>query len=283
MKIRKISNCKSRRLESKILELLSQNLCISTISKKMKLSSTTIKKIATANGIITDDRVAAGKLRQKAERNESVHKMLLEDKTYEEISKIMSVSKQRISQIAKTYNFRRHNETRKKHETIINNIKNDIKLEIPYKEMVSKYNITKHYSKLRYWGLPTGTYSSYVKNRNEKIGLKYKSGKKAKEIINLNDEKLKNPSLIETENQIYHICAKQGIYRYPQIKNRSLGEISESTRILKTIIRLKDKKKLSFEKIALYLNKKKYKTISGKPFASPNTRCKYIAAKRRNL
>ena len=68
-KTRKISDCKSRRLEPKIMELINKEVLISKICKKLNLTSATVKKVARANGVDIDERIKSGKLKQKTKRN----------------------------------------------------------------------------------------------------------------------------------------------------------------------------------------------------------------------
>ncbi len=169
---RKVSNCKSRRMESEIVELINKNVSLPEISKKLSITSTTIKKVAKSNGIDVDGRIKAGKLKQKTERNEKIYKLLLTGEKYQVIADKMNVSKARVEQVAKVFKYRRWEESKKKYQAIVEVIKNDIKNGVPYEKLIKKYNLDDagYHSKLCYWGLPTTIYRDYKSKRNKKIG-----------------------------------------------------------------------------------------------------------------
>lgn len=283
-KVRKVSDCKSVIFEPQIMELLNKDVDISKIAKKLKLSITTVKKVARNNGIDIDGRIKSGKLKQKTERNERIYKMLLQGKKYQDIADKMKVTKQRIYEIATFHNFSRWEESRKKHKEIIEKVQKDIDLCLSYKFIIKKHNLTKsQMSKLCYYGLQAPIKVQCREKRNKKIGTEYVSGKKAIEIIASKDKVLNNPQNIKGVSNIYSICTKQGIYKYPKVGRRIDGGSSEDVSILRLVKKLRDEKELSFEEIANHLNAKKHKTVCGKRFNFANARFKYYDAIREGL
>jgi DNA-binding CsgD family transcriptional regulator len=282
---RKISDCKSRRLESKIMRLINKDISISKICEKLKLANITVKKVARANGVDIDGRIKAGKLKQKTKRNEQIYKMLLQGKKYDDISEKMNVTKQRVYQVAQFYNYSRWEESKKTNESIVKKIKNDIKANIPYQRLVKKYNLNdkKVFSKLYYRGLPGAIHQEYRNKRNKNIGIEYKSGKKAIEIINSKKPEIGQPQRIKGISNVYAICSKQGIYKYPKVGRRIDGGSFEDISVLRLVKKLREKENYSFQQIADYMNAKKHKTICGKKFNMANTRFKYHDALKEGL
>ncbi len=131
---RKVSDCKSRRLEPQIMELIKKDWEVSLIAKKFKISHYLVKNVALNNNIDIDDR----KLKKKIERNELIYKMLLEGKNYQEISDKMNVSKHIIYEVATTNNFSVWEESKKKHEAIIKKITHDINSGVSYEQVKNK-------------------------------------------------------------------------------------------------------------------------------------------------
>lgn len=281
---RKLHNCKYRKFGPQILNLLNKNWKISSIAKNLNISHGTVKRATRANGIDIDGRIKSGKRKQKKERNERIYKLLLQGKKYGYISEKMNVTRQRVYQVAQTYNFSRWEESRKKHKDIITNIQKDINSGLSYQEIVHKHNLTKNEkSQLRRWGLSESLYNHYQNKRNQNIINKYKSGETALQIITSKDKIINDPKGVKTINQVYSICTKQGIYKYPKVGRRTDGRSFESVKILKLIKDLREEKEFSFDAITNYLNAKNYKTICGKVFTSPNVRCKYFDAIKEGL
>lgn len=274
--IRKKSNSKSVQFTSKIMKLIHENVSISKISKKLNLHTSTIKKIAKINGIDIDERT----LKAKKERNELIYKMLLSGEKYQIIADKMNVSKARIEQVAKTYNYSRWDESKKKYNILVEKIINDFNTGTTYEELVKKYNLNNKilYSRLQYHGLPSDLLKQCRIKRNEKIVSEYKSGKKAVDIINSKHEIVNQPHKINSLSRIYAICSKQGVYKYPKVGKRIDGGSSENCEILRLVKHLKENKNFTFEAIANHLNSKKYKTVCGKRFNMANARFKYLDA-----
>ena len=279
--IRKNSNSKAKKFTSQIMKLIHENLSISKISKKLKLHTSTIKKIARANGIDVDERT----LRVKKERNELIYKMLLSGEKYQDIANKMNVSKARIEQVAQTYNYSRWDESKKKYVALVEKITNDFNTGTKYEALVKKYNLNDKilYSRLQYNGLPSDLLKQCRAKRNEKIVSEYKSGKKAVDIINSTHKTVNQPHRINSLSQIYAICSKQGVYKYPKVGKRIDGGSSEDYEVLRLVKHLKEDKKFTFEAIANHLNSKKYKTVCGKRFNMANARFKYFDALKTGL
>lgn len=279
--IRKESNSKSKKLESQIMELIHKNLSAANISKKLNIHTTTIKKIARANGIDIDERT----LKSKTERNELVYKLLLSGEKYQDIADKMNVSKARIEQVAKKFNYKRWDESKKKYGLLTEQITNDFNAGATYETLEKKYNLNNKtfYSRLQYHGLPGDLLRQCKIKRNEKIVAEYKSGKKAIDIINSKNTNVIQPNKINSLSQIYNICSKNGVYKYPKVGRRIDGGSSEDYEILRLVKHLKEDKKFTFEAIAKHLNSKKYKTVCGKKFNMANTRFKYFDALKTGL
>ena len=277
----KTSNNKSKRLTPDILKLINDNVSISEISNKLKISNPTIKKVALENGIDIDKNLKEIKIK----RNEQIYKMLLEGKTQKEIANEFKLSTHKIYEVAKFYKFNKFKESKKKHQTIIKNIKKDIKLNLPYEELIKKYNLDNDsfFQKLQYWGLSGALYREYKNNRNKNIGVEYKSGKKAIEITKSKKQKINQPKGIKTLSSVYSICSQQGIYKYPKIGRRIDGGSFEDVSVLRLVKKLREKEKYSFRQIADYMNFKKHRTICGKKFNTANARFKYYDALREGL
>lgn len=279
--IRKESNSKSKKFESQIMDLIHKNLSAANISKKLNIHTTTIKKIARANGIDIDERT----LRAKKERNELIYKLLLSGEKYQDIADKMNVSKARIEQVAKKYNYKRWDESKKKYELLTEQITNDFNAGATYETLEKKYNLNNKtfYSRLQYHGLPGDLLRQCKIKRNEKIAAEYKSGKKAIDIINSKNKNVIQPNRISSLSSIYNICSKNGVYKYPKVGRRIDGGSFEDFEVLRLVKHLKEDKKFTFEAIAKHLNSKKFKTVCGKKFNMANARFKYFDALKSGL
>jgi len=283
MKIRKKHNCKSRSFEPQILELLNKQIEIPVIIEKLNISRDIIKKVAKNNNINIDGRIKSGIMKQKAARNEYIYKMILEGTTYQKISEKTNITKQRVQQIAKSLNFSRWVQIRNNEKITIKSIEEDISKGLFYNDLKNKYNI----NDCKIKGMLRRNNCKILKNkrenefinRNKTIVSEYRNGKSASMILLLDSNVISEPAKINSVGSVYAICIKQGFRKYPKVKNRRSGEIFESVKILKLIVRLKEKKHLTLVDIASYLNEKKYKTICGKTFSFSNVANKYISAK----
>ena len=275
---------KLKRLEPKILVLLRQGMLISEISKLLKISGQSIKEIAINNKINRDDRIIVGAKKRKTERTEQIYSMILSGAFYSEVGKKFGVSRQRINQIAQSFDFSRWKEKRKYAKEIIAQVKQDIRDGMSYNEILKKHENLNHKSLKDLFDYKKCNLLRKKKNderkmRNKIIITKFKEGGTAKEIIASNNKDISEPNKITNVSYIYRLCTKKGIRRYPKIQNRNSGHTSESDKILRLIAKLRDKKRLSFNQISAHLNTKGNKTISGKTFSSTNTYYKYLVAK----
>lgn len=258
--------CKSTRLTPEIIALLKQGLSKKKISKRLGISVEPIIKIAKANGLYNDEKA----LRKKTKRNDKIKSLIVQGFTYLFIAKRFNITKQRVYQIACEYSISSRTEKAKKERQMMQLIKQELKKGTASKDILKKYRHSISKNNMR---LISNKKVNEIKNRNKSIISKFRKGQTAREIAQAH-------RLLST-NSVYHICTKQGVFKYPKIRNRSAGEISEKAKIFQLIARLKENENFSFQEITDFLNKKRYKTISDKKFTSPNTRAKYILYKQR--
>lgn len=281
-KDRKISDCKSRRLESKIMKLINKDNDISEICQKLNMSHTTIKKVVIANGIDIDGRIKAGKLRRKTKRNERIYKKLLNGEKYQDIAENMNITKARVEQVAVLYKYSRWEESRKRRQEIVEKLNKDIHSGLSYQKILKKYKPVLNFIR-SHSDFPKRLYNYFMNKRNVEIGVKYQSGKKARKIISSDNKIINDPQKVKSLSNIYAICSKQGIYKYPKVGRRIDGGSFEKVSILRLVKDLREVKQFSFEAIANYLNSKNHKTICGKSFNMANARFKYLDALKEGL
>lgn len=286
----KKANSKSFKLEAQVIELLNQKFPISEIHKKLNLNLAAIGQIAKAHNIIPK------KLpREMTERNEQICKLILEGEAYPIISKKFNVTKQRIHQIAKIAHVSSRTEKKKIYIHTFDQINQDLENGSYYKDIIQKYDPI--LLRKTIWNANRKNLNANVSpdilsikkqaelsNRNKTITQEFSKGRPASSIVqDISPDAIINPKKLININSVYRLCRLRNSQRYPQIKNRNKGETSESFTILKLIVELKEKDKLSFERIARHLNATGRMTIAGKIFAAPNTRVKYLIAKKKGL
>ena len=216
------------------------------------------------------------------QRNEELIKLLNSDITYEEIANKFGITKQRIFQIAKRNGIKRWEQGREFNKKMCNNIANDINNDVSLNTIYSKYkNLSKEYIRNVYKKQTSNNLINQFRDkRNSFIINDFMGGETAKVITKHKEKEFLDPTKINSVNMVYRINVKNGVRRYPNIKNRHLGECSWDKSIIKFIVNKRDKSKWSFNKISDKLNEMGKKTLQGKLFQSPNVAMKYYKIKR---
>ena len=275
--MRKISNCKSRRLTPEILNLYATTeLSPYQIGKKIGLSGETVKNIGKKYNI-TPKRLER-KSTYKTTRNKKIIKDIQKGKTYKEIGKKYNITKQRVAQFAKHHNIYRWEENREYRKKIISLIKEDIKQGRSYDAIMSKY--ADKYNNIK--TILEGGLFTYIKEkRNKKIVNQYKCNT-AQSITVDTSPLLDTPQRIGSVNMIYQISNKNGYKKYPKIGNRRKGGLFESSRVINLIKELK-KENYTYREIAEELNNKGWKSPMGKIYTTGNVYNKHKSIIKHNL
>lgn len=196
--------------------------------------------------------------------------MINSEKTVKEIAEEFNLTQERIRQIIKNNNIDIAKLRNDKYKVIAQEINYQIKHGACHIDIYKNYN-KKTIDSLKRNGLELLYKSRIIRDR--KIAHLYKKGLTAKEILSI------GICGITTPEMIYKIIAKQNAKRNPFIirGEKSRGDINENKKILTMIKKLRNSG-LTFQKISDYLNKKGYKTITGKPFSFGLTYAKYKQA-----
>tara|TARA_R110000824_G_scaffold113599_6_gene263374 strand:- start:1098 stop:1925 length:828 start_codon:yes stop_codon:yes gene_type:complete len=275
--MKKISNCKSRRSTDVIIHLYNTtNLSSSQIGEQVGLSGPTVRRIGKENNISLK-RLERRKTYQNSRNEKLIAAIRKGELTYKEIGKKYNITKQRVSQFAKTDKVSRWEESREKISSLIVDVKEDIEKGLTYKGICEKYG-DNYYLKQTVKG---GLHTHLRKKRDKEIVSQYKQTT-AKSIISDISPLLDSPQRIVTTHQIYNISVKNGYKKYPKIGNRSKGSFFESDRVIKLIKELKNKN-YSYRKIADSLNEKGWKSPMGKTYSSANVLSKHKLIKKYNL
>ena len=226
-------------------------------------------------------------LKEKREKrtNKIIKEVSKNKLTYREIGEKFGITKQRINFIAMSNGINRRLSNYNEKKRISDEITKDIRNNLTIKKICDKHNIVDNHELMRvykYYGKQIKTpIQIYKSKRNDKISEYFKSGKTAKEIILLNDSILTNNVKINHINGVYQINKKNNFKRYTEIGNRHNGGVFEKKIILKKIANMYDRKKnkLSFVKIANFLNENGYRTVTNKLFTYEMVRLKYLQYK----
>ena len=269
-KMRKIKNCKSIRRKDVILHLYNTtNLSSSEIGEQVGLKSPTVRKVGIENNISLK-RLNRRKTYQ-TDRNEKLIEDIRKGKlSYKEIGKKYNITKQRISQFARDNNISRWEESRKTIKNIKEDIKEDIIKGVPYKTICEKYRYKK-YSKSVLSDMKLFTY--FIEKRNKEIINLYKE-MTAKDTITIPVNVLDDPYRITRLGTVYDISSKSGYKKYPMIGDRCKGGVFEPKKVINLIKKLRSKN-YGYRKIALELNKKGWKTPTGKLYSPMNVSNKH--------
>lgn len=271
-KEKKIYDCKSRRFHNLIIGLLEQKKPYALIAKRVGMTTSYISKIAKKNNL------KYKVVRADIKRNNKINKLILNGLGYEVIAKKFHLTNQRIQQLAKRIGVSRWENSRAYYKNIANKINSDIIKGVSYKKIQKKYNTKKNISFLYKHGL-NPLPSFFREKRNKAIVSDFINGKSAIEITKLKDKALKDPVKLKCISSIYRITKKAGILRYPEVGNRRDGIVFEKREILYLIKLYREKRNYTYEKIADTLNKKGYKTLTGKNFYGQIVFAKYKIAK----
>lgn len=215
----------------------------------------------------------------KSERNIKILSLINSGNTFLSISKRYNISTQRVQQISKEHGIFIHKKNHKKKEEIVKLIKEDI-LKLTYGEIRKKYDIFEKHS----WVIINKKFKEIYgenivdimrKNRNKIILNKYSSGYTAKETLELEEQCLKSPIRFTKERDVYRVSVNQGYKKYPDVINRAAGGSFEDEKIIKLIVKMHEKDKMSFNKISKSLNEKGFLTVTGAKFSPQNTFKKY--------
>lgn len=185
-----------------------------------------------------------------------------------------------LSNCKKKNNISIWNKIRTNKKIIHQNILNDINNNIPYNDIIKKYNLPQSKLSESFKSIQKESLNAFIINkRNNEITSQFINGNSAKTITNKTEPILISPTHLTSVDSIYRINKKNNIRRYPQIINRHKGGLFESKEVIKLIKNKRDKKNWTFKQITQELNKLGYKTITGKEFTEGNTYSKYQAIK----
>jgi DNA-binding CsgD family transcriptional regulator len=257
-----MKHLESRKRNKEIIKLVKSEVRLSEIAEKYNLTYSSIKTICKKNNVNIPPTKFSGWNPKFDKRNNEIINLVNKGVTYEKIAKKYKVSRQRIQQILKAKNISSNKIRAEKYRKEIKEIKDQLKGGACYIDVYKEHNI----SRLREYGLPK--VNSLLEKRNKKIVHAYKKGASARSIIE------SGVCGINNINSIYHIAREADSKRHPHLVRQQKGYINEDKKILKLILKLRNKN-YSYQKIADYLNKKNYKTISNKPFSQQLVLVKY--------
>jgi len=217
--------------------------------------------------------------KEKKERNVKIVKDIQGGRlTYSEIGEKYTITRQRVYQFARDNNISRWEESRKTIKNIKEGIKGDIIKGVPYKTICEKYSYKK-YGKSAISDMKLFTH--FIEKRNKEIINLYKE-MSARLTINIPVTILDNPYRINTIGAVYDISSKRGYKKYPMIGDRCKGGVFEPKKVINLIKKLRSKN-YSYRKIALELNKKGWKTPTGKLYSKMNVFYKHKNILKYNL
>lgn len=275
---KKVSDCKSKRLEPQILELINDNYSTKEVATELNISNHMVTVVIKRKGIKLDGREGRAKLA----RNTKIIEAIKEGKTYVEIGRTYNVTKQRISQFAKRENYSSWVVTREKYDKLLILVKADVDSGMEFEELKTKHKFTPYIiSELQKRGLEKLT-ERYRNVRNSVIIEEYKN-KIAKDVVISGSTGLDSPMRIGTIDSIYSISSKNGYKKYPKVGNRNSGGLFEDPKVINLIKKKRDVEELSFREISEILNKKGFISPMGKPYTTCNVNAKYTSIKKNNL
>lgn len=217
--------------------------------------------------------------KEKKERNVKIVKDIQEGRlTYKEIGKKYNLTKQRVYQFAQDNNISRWEKSREDIKKTKEEIQNDIINGLTYKEICDKYSYVKT-SLSTLVGI--NLQSLFLEKRNKEIINLYKE-MTAKDTIIIPVNVLDDPYRITKINTVYGISSKRGYKKYPMIGDRCKGGVFEPKKVINLIKKLRSKN-YSYRKIALELNKKGWKTPTGKLYSTMNVFNKHKGILKYNL
>lgn len=267
-KQRKESNCKSKRLTGRIIELYNTTeLATVEIARVVQLTSVTVKKVAKENGIDKeryDKRPKSVWLDE--ERNNKIVEALKNGEKYAEIGRRFGISKQRVRQFADQNGINRWKDNREKYEQLVKDVNRDFNAGMSYEEIIDKYDLTNESikNKLEYYGLESLP-KRFRDIRNYEITRQYRQVS-AKKVIKSQNPVLNDPTRIGTIRSVYEISSKSGFKKYPNIE-RGVKGIFVDEKVLKIIKARKNSKyKYTNQMIADELNEKGFRTAYGREF-----------------
>jgi hypothetical protein len=259
------------------------------------------KKIRTKHGLILDKDIISQEMYQMNKRNlltkEEISKfkrengynlgmslperniMIVEEvkngKKMAEVARKYNISKQRVKQLCSRYDYNPMKERKESRLKKVKEIKKDIK-SLCYCEIKEKHNVTtQDLTTLRNLGLNYKK-NDFITRRDKEAYKAYQKGAKAKELISDKD------CYIHRVDGIYRASSKFGFKKYPHI-TRNIKGLYEDKKVIKLILKLRENKKMSFAKIAEYLNNNGYRTPQGVTYKEPNLALKYKKIKQHKL
>ena len=210
--------------------------------------------------------------KRNIKREKHIIKLINQNWSLTNIGIKFNITKQRVYQIAKKNDISRLNDIRNNKKIYHTNILTDINNNIPYKDIINKYNMPQSKLSDIFKSIQKQTLNTFIMNkRNSEITKQFIEGNSAKKITNNQNPILISPTHLISVDSIYRINTKNNIRRYPQITNRHKGGLFESKEVIKLIKNKRDKKNWSFKQIAEELNKLGHKTITQKEYTTANT------------
>lgn len=279
-------NNKATRHELDIIKLVRKKKNASEIAKELNVTVSLVNRVLSKNGYSFNKVkkqttvLETSKKEKLKERDEKIKNMLDSGASLRKIAKKFKVSHERVRQIAKDkYGIKRHEENEKAYMEMAENIHKDVEAGFNYDELNAKYDIENmHTYFIRKYNIPT--FKFFKKKRDEIIVEEFRKGKSASEIVNSNNKFLTGSLQIKSLNLIYRLASQNKLYKFPQIKNRRDGGCFEDKKILDFIKEAKDKDGFTFNEITKALNRKGFKTLTGKKFRLQNVRAKYLLIKK---
>lgn len=200
---------------------------------------------------------------KQLERNNKIKELLDSGLKYFEIAKELNLRRGTVDFIAKSkfgINYMKDNKNH--YLNLIEKVKIDLnEKELSYSSIITKHKLTpKDLAKFTTFNFKLK--HEFNKLRNDKMGDKYENGTIARKLTS------KKESYIKTIGGVYGVVSGTlGIYKYPKIK-RGLKGLFEDRRVIRIIKDCKKRTKftLTNNEIADLLNKKGYKTTTGKEF-----------------
>ena len=266
---------KDRRNE--ILKMFREGYTIQSIANKYNLSISSVYRI-TKNDENYYKKIKKHYITKEHYKNRrsEILKMIIKGFRYQYIADKYGITKQRVSQYAKTNKISRFKNKRKKYKRLVNKIHKYVEYN-PYvtlKDIMIKFNLTG--MKIYQLNLRNGLKvhgSTILKNRNNNIINDYfNKGLTANEIVNKNYG-------VNSIMGVYQICYSDNRIRKLRTKKNFKNGYFEKKEILGLIFNLKHNKKMTFEEITKYMNDQEYKTVYGKNFKIGNVKYKYNKAK----
>lgn len=263
---------KTKKIEPSVLKLLDGTRSVYEVSKILKVSTHSIKKIASFHNLQTD---------RNSKKNEKIRQLFEEGLLYRDIAKKVGLSESSIRERVRSLGLHRYKFKKEFYIELTKKIEQDFQDGLSYEEIKEKHCLTTTINQgLRRFGLKL--FTTHRQRRDIEIVDRYKK-QIAKKILVSNDKKIKDPRKIMTLSHIYTISTENNFKKYPNIGSRFHGGIFLSKKILNIIKNKRENEKKSFSEIAEFLNSKNYLTATGVPFSSHNVRFKYLAIKKNKL